>query len=164
MTFRGITGCGSTFDSVSDGFIIYKSPPFLSIIETGPFSIENSLLADAERSHNTYQSLTSFSSLFEVNGSLVGEGGVGRRQEIESVRVKVGSYPRGDDLMNETDALGGGGGGVSRYYIRDELRGGEGVPNYVTVTAINSAGLLSEAISEPLVLDTSLPPKGKVMH
>ena len=156
VTFRGITGCGTTFDSVSDGFTILSRPPSFAILETGPFSIENSLIIDAERSHETYQSLASFSSLFEVNSSLVGGGG---EEELESVRVRIGSYPGGGNMMNGTDAQRGG---ADRYYIRDQLRRSQGIPNYVTVTATNKAGLTSETISQPLVLDTSLPPKGKV--
>lgn len=71
-----------------------------------------------------------------------------------STVVKIGSYPGGSDLMNDTEAPYG--------YIRDYIRGTDGTPNYITVSSVNSAGLKGEAYSGPIILDTSLPPNGKV--
>ena len=46
---------------------------------------------------------------------------------------------------------------IQDNYIRSKIVGTEGVPNYVTVTAINNAGIKSYSVSDPVVLDTSLP-------
>lgn len=140
VTFRGITGCGQTFESVSDGFVISVTPPSVSILQTGPFSIESGPIVES-----SYQSISSFSSLWRVNDG---------QQEDTVVTVTVGSYPGASDLMNDTEA--------QYEYIHEDIIATDGVPSYVTITATNRAGLVGQAISHPIILDTTLPPNGEV--
>ena len=80
-------------------------------------------------------------------------------EDIESglandVTVKIGSYPGGDDIHNGSQSMAN--------YIRRELNTSEGMSTYVTIEAENRAGLVVVAYSEPVALDTTLPPRGEV--
>lgn len=147
ITVRGITGCGGLLESTSSGFIIDPTPPSLDIIGTGSQAIERAQSVGGGASDYEFQDTAAFSSVWEVGD---GEsGGVG------GVRVRVGSYPGGDDVSPERS--------VSENYIRGEaMSSNEGLPNYVTVTAENGAGLEAVAISNPIVLDTSPPTSREV--
>ena len=92
-----------------------------------------------------YQTIEAYSSIWNASDDQSGP---------VQVAVRMGTFPGGDDLGDETWS--------SHDYIRDEIRAKEGMSSYVTVEAMNRAGLTSTAHSQPIVLDTSLPPMGKV--
>ena len=145
ISFRGITGCGDILESTSNGFTIDTTPPSVSILATGPYAIENSQFGKTSLSHQVYQTTKTFSSVWTVNNS---------NGNIVDTKVSIGTYPGGNDLLNETE--------VNLGYIREEIKAPEGVPTYVTVKVKDEAGQEGVAISDPIALDTSLPPMGEV--
>ena len=149
ITVRGITGCGRVLESTSNGFVIDPTPPSLEIIGTGNRAIERAQLngdLGAPVNHEEYQTVAGFSSIWTASDD---ESGI-----PNDVSVRVGTYPGGGDIESMVD--------VSQSYIRSSVMSAEGLPNYVTVAALNGAGLESVAISNPVVMDTTPPLGGEV--
>ena len=140
VTVRGINDCGGILESTSNGFVIVTRPPSLRIIDTGSNAIEHAQSVDDVTVRNEYQSTVGYSSVWENDE----EKRVGDQN-----RVRVGTYPGGDDIEQEQLILDD--------YVRGQVLSPEGVPLFVTVATENSAGLESIAISNPIVLDTSPP-------
>ena len=148
ITVRGITGCGDVLESTSNGFVIDPSPPSLEVISTGYRAIERAQSADGDApvDHEAYQSTAQFSSVWQVGDE---DSGV-----TDDIMVKTGTYPGGADIESER--------AVAENYIRRFLTEEEGLPNYITVSAQNRAGLESVAVSKSVSLDTSSPTGGEV--
>lgn len=147
ITVRGMTGCGGVLESTSDGFIIDTTPPSLEILATGQRAIEHAQSEDADIEHTSYQTSDVYSSIWSAMDSESGIPG--------DVMVQVGTFPGGADLSPE--------GGVPGDSIRGRVLAAEGRPTYVTVTAVNGAGLESTATSEPITMDTTPPRMGQVI-
>lgn len=151
ITVRGITGCGRVLESTSNGFIIDPSPPSLEIVSTGNRAIERTqtggdLGTEVPPTHQEYQTAAGFSSVWATADE---ESGI-----ADDVSVKIGTYPGGENIKAMAT--------VSQSYIRSAVMSTEGVPNYVTVAALNGAGLETVAISNPVVMDTTPPLHGEV--
>ena len=116
----------------------------VSILETGPYAVESSQLGAVPGGHVTYHNTEGFSSVWRVNDTV----------SLDDISVSIGTYPGASNLVNSTV--------VSDDYVRGVMDAGDGVPTYVTVTAIDKAGLVGVAYSKSLVLDTSSPPVGQV--
>ena len=141
VTVRGINDCGGILESTSNGFVIVTRPPSLRIIDTGSNAIERAQSGDDVTIHNEYQSTLGYSSIWENDED--------DSRIVYQNRVRVGTYPGGDDIQQEQVVLDS--------YVRGQVLSPEGVPLFVTVATENSAGLESVAISNPVVLDTSPP-------
>ena len=151
ITVRGITGCGGILESTSNGFVIDSSPPSLGIIGTGNQAIERAqstgdLNEDDLITHEEYQAASTFSSIWEARDDDSGLAG--------DVLVRIGTYPGGEDTKDEI--------AVTENYIRGSIMSNEGLPSYVTVVAENRAGLVTTAVSSPVVMDTTPPLTGLV--
>lgn len=72
----------------------------------------------------------------------------------DDVILQLGTFPGGSDISQ--------GQVVSGNHIRERISVAEGIPTYVSVTAVNGAGLESVAISEPITMDTTPPQTGEV--
>ena len=148
VTVRGITGCDEVLESTSNGFVIDSSPPSLGILRTGEQAIEQAQSMGETGSpivHQEYQTTSSYSAIWEAGDE---QSGVSRET------LKLGTYPGGGDLESEA--------AVSDNYVRDSIQSAVGLPNYVTLTAENEAGLVTRVTSEPIVLDTTPPTVGEV--
>ena len=119
------------------------------MIGTGNRAIERAQLngdLGAPIDHEEYQTEAGFSSIWTVADD---ESGI-----TDDVSVKVGTYPGGENVEARAD--------VSQSYLRSTVMSAKGLPNYVTVAAINGAGLESVAISNPVVMDATPPFIGEV--
>jgi hypothetical protein len=145
VTIRVSTPCGDVAEFTSPSFVLDPHPPVVSILKSGYQSVEN---VPSETRHSVYQSIETFSTVWVVKDST-------SMGELDNwpVNVSIGSYPRGSDFYNQTN--------LQSNYIRSRIDI-EGLPNYVTVAAANSAGIQSYAVSDPVVLDTSLPSIGQI--
>lgn len=148
VSVRGVTGCGNVLESMSDGFIIDTTPPYLQVIATGYQAIEHAQSADGITEHMHYQSSDLFSSVWAAADP---ESSI-----PDDVVVQIGTFPGGSDITP--------GEGVAGDHIRRQISMAipEGVPTYVSVTAANGAGLESVAVGEPITMDTTPPPTGQV--
>ena len=134
ITIRGTTDCGHTLESTSDGFVIVTSPPTLRILDIGPDATEHVQTS-------LYQSTSGFSVHWDVADEVSDIG--------EQIFIKLGSYPGGNDIADEVE--------VSEDYFRGDITSADGSPVFVTVTAVNEAGLETVAFSNAVVRDTSPP-------
>ena len=137
ITVRGTTDCGDTLESTSDGFVIVTSPPTLRILGTVSDTTEHAQFSG----QNVYQSASRFSARWDISEE---------DSDInEQVSIKFGSYPGGDDIDEEVE--------VSENYFHGDIASDDGTPIFVTVTAVNEAGLETVAVSNVVVRDTSPP-------
>ncbi len=134
ITVQGITDCGNILESTSNGFIIVTQPPSLRIFGIGP----DDATEHAQVNGNVYQKTSAFSVSWDLS-----------RQTNERTFIKVGTFPGGDDIKDETE--------VAENYFRGVVSSGEGIPLYLTVTAVDGAELESVAISDAVVMDISPP-------
>lgn len=133
--------------STSNGFVIDPSPPSLEIIGTGENAIEHAQINYEEFNHTTYQINPSVSSLWQLTDNQSGHE--------SSVVVRIGTYPGGSDVQNETQIF-------EDDSIRSSLYGEEGIPHYFTITAYNRAGLSTTTFSKPITIDSTPPTDGEV--
>lgn len=146
ITVRATTVCNDTLEFTSTGFTIDPLPLSVIILGTGFQSVE-SRFDNATQPHNMYQSIESFSAAWVITK-------FGQELKNEPVKILIGTYPKGNDIVNEMN--------IKDNFIRSKIEGKEGIPNYVTVIATNNVGLQSFSVSDPVVLDTSLPSVGMV--
>jgi hypothetical protein len=146
ITVRGITGCGGMLESTSDGFIIDTTPPSLEFIATGYQAIEHAQSTGGNVEQERYQSSDLFSAVWEAADA--------QSYIPDDVIVQVGTFPGGSDVSQ--------GRRVSGNDLRERISVPEGQPTYVTLSAVNGAGLESIAISEPITMDTTPPLTGEV--
>lgn len=146
ITVRGMNGCGGVLESTSNGFVIDTSPPSLEVIGTGYQAIERAQSAGDSIENARYQTSDFYSAVWESADP---------QSDIpDDVIVRMGTFPGGSDI-----SLGRM---VSGDHVREQISVMEGRPTYVSVTAVNGAGLESIAIGEPITMDTTPPHTGEV--
>ena len=146
VTVRGVTDCGDTLESTSNGYTIDTTPPSLEVLATGERAIERAQSGSANFQHQTYQTSDIVSAIWSAMDT---ESGI-----PDDIMVQVGTFPGGDDLTPS--------GPVPGNSIRGRVTAPEGRPSYLTLTAVNGAGLESVAIGEPITMDTTPPLQGQV--
>ncbi len=136
ISVRGITDCGDVLESISDGFVILTRPPTLQLHDA---RMESDSSDQSRTGSSIYQSTSPISISWDVSG----------QSNIRKF-VSIGSYPGGEDMKEKTE--------VFQNYFQDNIpSSAEGIPVFVTVTAVNEAGLEAIAISNAFVMDTTPP-------
>ena len=149
---RAITGCGTTLESSSDGFIIDPTSPDLDFIAVGANAIEFGLARELGGNipdHQPYQTEKLLSAAWTASDT---ESGLKTGQ-----LVKVGSYPGGADIIEEM--------AIDDNYVRGlEMSDDAGQPNYVTVSAWNRAGVRKDVTAPSVAWDQTPPQQGEVRY
>ena len=149
-TVRAITGRGEILESSSDGFIIDSTAPEIAFIAVGANAVELGAVFETEDivpEHQPYQTEQLLSATWTANDD---ESGI-----QDEKLVKIGSYPGGSDIISEMT--------VTDDYVRSlEMSANAGVPNYVTVSIWNRAGIRQDVTAPAVTWDQTPPHEGEV--
>ncbi|XP_072033446.1 LOW QUALITY PROTEIN: uncharacterized protein [Amphiura filiformis] len=145
-TIRAITGEGHVLESVTDGFTVDRTSPRVHIIDfAGMDSSGGTLeLRGTQLYHDDANTLTAIWNTTE------------KESTIHNMYYSVGRYPGGRGTHQVT--------WTHNYNIppSEIIAGGNGIPNFLTVAALNTVGLTGKLFSTSLTIDTSPPFPGMV--
>ncbi|XP_066298079.1 uncharacterized protein [Branchiostoma lanceolatum] len=147
-TVRAITGTGNILESASDGFTVDVTPPQVDFLGFGVTSEDEEYAFGSDVSR--YQLSADY---------ITAEWGY-REEESDVVfaTFAYGTYPGSHDVYNRTVTS-------QRTSVPNSLvhPSSQGRPNILSLTAINSVGLRTVALSASLTVDSTPPVAGDVM-
>ena len=140
LTIRVQTACGTVLQATSDGVLVDNSP---SVVSTSTFTDGQPSSSVPQYSADSTVSLASWAHTDQQSG-------------VEKTDVSIGTYPGGSDILPVAASQG------NQLQRGQGTQGDSGLSRYTLVTARNKAGLTTQSVTDPAVIDTTKPTKGQV--
>ncbi|XP_033637723.1 uncharacterized protein LOC117298529 [Asterias rubens] len=145
-TVRAITNGDNVLETVSNGFTVDVTPPNINITDFGQYGTTVDLGFGGVKLYQSF--VDSIDAMWDVEDS---------ESNLIATYFTVGQYAGASDVFPLTHA--------NNSYIPSSLvkPALEGLPNILTVRAINSVGLKQTVYTTSLTVDTTPPDAGQVM-